>query len=167
MKKFLILVFSFIVLALVCVYVFVPGRLEISKTGYLKCNEDEAYRVLSNESMWQKWWPEDGVVKKYKTGETAFFYKGYRYQLTGKSSNSIEVKIRSDLSVMDSRINLTKLNLDSVTFTWKCEIQTGINPSSRLLRFREAKEIKNDMTDILSHVHSFLEARKNITIPAL
>lgn len=159
MKKFLLIVFSFIVLALVCIYLFISAKLEISQTEYIKCNEEDAYTLLSNQSMWQKWWPADGLIKKYKTGEKAFFYKGYRYLLTGKYSNSIEVKIISDLSVMDSRINLTKLNLDSVAFTWECQIQTGINPSSRLLRFREAKEIKNDMTDILSQLRSFLKEK--------
>ena len=158
MKKFLIIVFSFIALAIICIYIFIPGKLEISKTEYIKCNEDTAYRVLSNESMWQKWWPEkDGLIKRNDVGEEVFFYKGYRYQLTGKYSNSIEVKIRSDLSIMDSRINVTKLNSDSVALTWKCEITTSINPVSRLLKFREAKEVKNNMTDILSRLRSFLK----------
>jgi hypothetical protein len=157
MKKFLIIVFSIIIFLLACIYIFIPGKLEISKTEYIKCNEDEAYKVISDESMWQKWWPEkDGLIKRNDAGEEVFFYKGYRYQLTGKYANSIEVKIRSDLSIMDSRINVIKLNSDSVAVTWKCEITTSINPVSRLLKFREAKEVNKNTIDILSRLLSFL-----------
>ncbi|MEO6906145.1 MAG: hypothetical protein ABI148_07275 [Ginsengibacter sp.] len=163
MKKFLIIVFSIIILLLACVYIFIPGKLEISKIEYIKCNEQEAYRALSNESMWQKWWPEkDGLIKQNDAGEEVFFYKGYRFQLTGKSANSIEVKLRSDLSIMDSRIFVTKLNLDSLAITWKCQIPTSINPVSRLLKFREAKDIKNNMAEILSQLRSFLNKNSNI-----
>ena len=160
MKKFLTIVFSFIILALVCIYIFIPAKLEVSETQYMKCSEDEAYRVLSNESLWEKWWPQkEDLIKQNDAGEQVFFYKGYQYQLTGKSANSIEVKIRSDLSVMDSRINVTKLNLDSVAVTWKCEIATSINPVSRLLKFREAKEVKNNMREILWQLRSFLKEK--------
>jgi hypothetical protein len=158
MKKFLIIVFFIIILLLSCIYIFIPGKLEISKTEYIKCNEDEAFKVISDESMWQKWWPEkDGLIKRNDAGEKVFFYKGYRYQLTAKYANSIKVKIRSDLSTMDSRINVIKLHSDSVAVTWKCEITTSINPVSRLLKFREAKEVSKNTTDILLRLRSFLK----------
>jgi hypothetical protein len=165
MKKFLLGVFSFIVLLLICIYVFIPGDVEIAKTEYIRSSADEAYKALNNESNWKKWWPEIGVIKKNNTGTELFFYKGYRFELTTQSGNSIELKIISDLSVADSRIVVNKYNSDSVVVNWRCDIKTGISPGKRVLKFREAKEIKKDMSDILSQLRTFLEEKKNIISP--
>jgi hypothetical protein len=163
MKKFLIIVFSIIILLLACIYVFIPGKLEVSKLEYMKCNVNGAYRILSNENTWQKWWPEkDGFFKKDKSGKQSFFYRGFKYQLVEKYYNAVGVKIKSDKSTIDSKINVIKINIDSVVLMWKCEIKTGINPVSRFLKYREAKDIRQNMTVILGSLRSYLEDKKNI-----
>lgn len=162
MKKFLIIIFSIIILLLVCIYVFIPGKLEISKAEYLKCNVNSASMILSDENTWQKWWPEeDGFFKKNKSGRSAFFYKGFKYQLVEKYYHAVGVRIKSDKSAIDSKIDVIKINIDSVMLVWKCEINTGINPVSRFLKFREAKDIKQNITAILSSLRSFSEDKKN------
>jgi len=163
MKKFLILVFSFIVLVVICIYIFIPGKLEISKIDYAKCNINGAFRVLSDTSSWQKWWPDkDGFYKKNTGGQEIFYYKGTGYRLSQKYYNSIEVQMKTDYSTIDSRIDLIKLNMDSVVLMWKCQVPTTLQPLSRVLKYREAEDIKNDMAVILGHLRSFLEDKKNI-----
>jgi hypothetical protein len=162
MKKFLIIVFSVIILLVALIYIFVPGKLEISKVAHLKCNVNSTSGILSDENAWQKWWPEkDGFFKKNKNGKEAFFYRGFKYELVEKYPNAVAVRINGDKSTAVSKIDLIQQNIDSVVVTWKCEITTGINPVSRFLKYREAKDIEQDMTAILGSLRSFLE-EKNI-----
>lgn len=163
MKKFLIIIFSIIILLLTCIYVFIPGKLQISKVEYINCNVNSASRILSDVNDWQKWWPQkDGFFKKNKSGKEAFFYRSFKYQLVEKYYNAVGVRINSNKSTINSKINVIKINMDSVVLMWKCEIPTGINPVSRFLTYREAKDIKQNMTAILFRLRSFLEVKKNI-----
>ena len=162
MKKFLIIVLSVIVLLLICSYVFIPRQLEISKIGYAKCNINGAFRVLSDRTSWPKWWPgKDGLIKNNSKGKI-FFFKKTGYHLTEKYYNSIQVQIKTGYSTIQSKINLIKLDVDSVVLIWKCEIPTGINPVSRFLKYREAENIKNDMTVILDSLGTFLDDKINV-----
>jgi hypothetical protein len=162
MKKLVIILLSFFFLALLAVYIFIPQKLEIGKVEYIKCNVNGGFRILSNESTWVKWWPKNGLIKKNAKGQPLFFYKGFRYQLAEQYYNSIGVHIITDFSTIDSRINLIKLNIDSLVIIWNCQLTTGLNPVSRFLKFREAEAIKKDMSDILSNLGRYLENRKNI-----
>jgi len=71
--------------------------------------------------------------------------------------NSIRVNIQSDLSDYNSRIDLIKLNIDSVAIIWNCEIPTSINPVTRFLKYREAESLKRSMKDLLADLGKFLE----------
>lgn len=163
MKKFLIFVFSFIALLLVSIYVFVPGKVHISKNDVAGCNISNAYRILSDTSSWQKWWPEkDGFMKRNLSGSEIFFYRGTSYRLAQKSQNPFTVEMKTDYSTIDSRIKLIPLNNDSTRFNWNFDLPTGINPVRRLLKYREAIGIQKDFAVILSNLKSFLEDKKNL-----
>jgi hypothetical protein len=163
MKKFLIFLFSGIILLLVLIYALIPSSLEISKVDYLKCNISPAFRALSDTSTWQKWWPtKEGLIRKTNTGEDDFFYRGFSFIMNEKLFNAIGVNISSDLSDYNSRVNLIQLNTDSVTILWKCEIATSINPVTRFLKYREAQSLKKSMSDILANLRTFLEGQKHI-----
>ena len=161
MKKFLLIVFSVIALAIICLYVFIPGKLEISKDEHMKFPATSASRVLNDTSAWQKWWPEkDGFFKKDKNGKEVFYYRGFQYQLIEKYDSGVNVMINSDKLAINSKIDMIKINSDSIMLSWKCNITTGFNPVSRFLKYRQAKEIKQNMTVILGSLRSFLEDKK-------
>ncbi len=161
MKKFLIFLFAFLVLILISIYVFIPENLEISKIEYIQCNRDGAFRSLSNEDTWSKWWPGD-VSHESHFVEKPLFYNGYSYRLSNKFYDAIIVPMTRNNSTIDSRINILKIGLDSVTLIWKCRLNAGLNPITRISKYRQAVVIKRNMTDILSKLHSFLEKKENI-----
>lgn len=161
MKKFLIFLFSGVILLLVLIYALIPSTIEISKVGYMKCNIDMAYKALSDTSAWQKWWPtKEGLIQKTPSGEDDFFYRGFDFVMNEKFYNGIKVNIKSDLSDYTSTINLTQLNIDSVIITWKCEIPTSLNPVTRFLKNREAQSLKKTMSYLLSDFGKFSEDKK-------
>jgi hypothetical protein len=161
MKKFLIFLFSGVILLLVLIYALIPSTIEISKVGYMKCNIDTAHKALSDTSAWQKWWPtKEGLIQKTPSGEDDFFYRGFDFVMNEKFHNGIKVNIKSDLSDYTSTINLTQLNIDSVIITWKCEIPTSLNPVTRFLKNREAQSLKKTMSYLLSDFRKFIEDKK-------
>lgn len=164
MKKFLLILLSLLVLLSVSSYIFIPSTLQISKADYIKGNVYGAYRVLSNKKTWGKWWPENSISsdKVDSSGTQTFAYKGFKYQLSQKYYNAIEVQMRTKHSVIDSRIILIKIKDDSVILDWKCTLATSINPITRILKYAEAEKIRNNMTGILSNLSSYLDDQKNI-----
>lgn len=161
MKKFLVFLFAFCVVMLACVYVFIPGKLTISKVEYVNCNVNGAFRTLSNQSAWKKWWPNKDSLKSSFV-ENQFFYNGYRYHLTNKFYNSIEVFMKDNHTSIESRINIIKINSDSVVLEWKCTLTPGINPVTRILSYQKAEIIKSNMAFIFSKLRLFLEKKENI-----
>ncbi len=163
MKKLLIIFLSICILFTASVYIFIPSKLEISKVEYIKCNVNGAFRVLSNEKTWHKWWPEDSSVnKRTDTSSYLFFYKGYSYHLSEKLYNAINLPITHADDTIESKIIIIKLNIDSVVMRWDCVLKTGFNPVTRILKLNEAENIKNNMSEILSNLRIFLENRENI-----
>ncbi|MGN6531928.1 MAG: hypothetical protein ACTHK0_09270 [Ginsengibacter sp.] len=162
MKKLLIIFISICILLLAFVYIIIPSKLEISKVEYINCNVNGAFRVLSNEKTWYKWWPKDSSSNKKTDTSHLFFYKGYSYHLSEKFYNAIEVPIGDEHAKIESKINIIKLNIDSVVVIWKCQLPTGFNPVSRILKYNEAENLNNNMSEILARLRIFLENKKNI-----
>jgi len=163
MKKLLFSLLSLFILGLAFVYILIPLNLEISKVEYMNCNVNGAFRVLSNEKIWHKWWPEDSSVnKRNDTSSHLFFYKGYSYHLSEKLYNAINLSITHDNDTIKSKIIIIKLNIDSVVVRWDCVLKTSFNPVSRILKLKEAEKIKKNMSEILSGLRIFLENKKNI-----
>ncbi|HEU5365391.1 MAG TPA: hypothetical protein VFU62_07660 [Hanamia sp.] len=163
MKKLLFFLLSLCILGLASAYIFIPSKLEISKVEYINCNVNGAFRVLSNEKTWHKWWPEDtSVNKRNDTSSYLFFYKGYSYHLSEKLYNAMKLSITHANDTIESKIIIIKLNIDSVVVRWDCVLKTSFNPVSRILKYNEAENIKNNMSEILSGLRIFLDNKENI-----
>ena len=70
--------------------------------------------------------------------------------------------MRTKHSIIDSRIVLIKIANDSVILDWHCNLATSINPVTRILKYKEAEKIRNNMAAILSKLSSFLSNKKNL-----
>ena len=164
MKKFLIIIFSLVILLSVSSYIFIPSTLQISKADYAQCNVYGADRILGNKNTWAKWWPENSASTENKDslGSKTFFYNGFNYQLSQKYYNAIEVQMQTKHSIINSRIVLIKIQNDSVILDWHCNLATSINPFTRILKYKEAEKIRNNMAAILSNLSSFLGNKKNL-----
>lgn len=161
MKKSLIFLFTFCVLILISIYVFIPENLEISKIEYINCNVNGAFRTISDESSWGKWWPKMDSGKSDFV-EKSFFYNGYSYHLSQRFYKAIEVLIKDNNSSIESKINIIDINIDSIVLIWNCQLSTTLNPITKILKYRQAEIIKNNMIGILSNLHSFLDNKRNI-----
>jgi len=167
MKKWLIGFLIVSVAILAAIYVFIPNKVEISKKVYITVPSDIAYRFVSDEGNWIRWWPGQSVdPSKADTNKPAsFIYNRTNYAIIHKM-NVIQVLITHKKDRLNSTILIIPLKKDSSALHWKGVMETGSNPFEKIQRYRHAKNIKKNMGDIFKSLQSFLENKENLyTIP--
>jgi hypothetical protein len=145
-------------------YISIPGNLIITKIAFFKCSPNAIYRHFSEEENWGEWFPADrpGFHSVSPATNPSYNYNGDRYLVTKKFQNTIEILISRDSSAINSTVSILQLPTDSVAVYWKCSLAAGLNPFRRVMQYQRARNIKNSMTEILDHLHSFLEKKENV-----
>ena len=163
MKKWFIGLVFILVASIAAIYIFIPNKLEISRTAYAKVSSDVAYRFISDESKWIRWWPEESPDsnqnERYKNG--SYFYNKINYRINHKM-NVVEVLLYGNGFQLNSAILILSLKKDSSALYWRCAIETGYNPIGKIKKYRQAKRIKKNMTAIFNNLQSYLGNEKNI-----
>lgn len=157
MKKPVVIILLLIVIAVTLVYILIPQKLEISKIDYINCNINGSYRILVDTTDWKKWWPKHENPSNENSG--GYNYNGFSFRMNEELYNGIKVKING---LYNSRIDLIKLNMDSIAVVWKCEMSGGIDPVTRLVKYYQAEKLEKSMKDILQNLQTFLDDKKNI-----
>src|SRR5579859_2761796 len=115
MKKGMLLLLGVLLLSALCVEIFIPSTLTITRTVPARCKAEAAFAVLSEETRWQAWWPDS-------TLRAGFHIQGLAYQ-------TINIAIRQGEQVLDSRMSLLPLgNQDSLLLHWETQLHCGWNP---------------------------------------
>jgi len=163
MKRIFAGLLIIIILFIASIYIFIPRNIIISKVTLINCNTEGVSRIVFRPENWQKW---TNKTRSFAANSPAtgnlFTHKGTSYQITKLLHNSINVLIKSKNFKTNSIINILPLPADSTAVQWKTNIITGFNPFERIKLYRQAITIKNDMTDILSNLRSFLEKKENV-----
>ncbi len=164
MKKWFLSVALLIGILLAGLYIFIPGNLVITKIAIFKCPPNAIYRHFSEEENWREWLPADkpGFHSLSPATNHSYNYNGDSYLITQKFHNTIEILIGDDSSEINSTVSILQLPSDSVAVYWQCSVAAGLNPFRRVMQYRRARSIKNNMTDILDHLHSFLDKKENV-----
>ena len=164
MRKWLILFLLLIVTGIIAIYLFIPGTLAISTTAYLNTPSDIAYRNLSEESKWLRWWPADSSTTSATdtSSQAKFVVENINYTIVHKSINEIEIVIESAEEKLNSRVLVIPLKKDSTALHWTSVIETGFNPFGRVQHYNQAKTIKKNMETIFNSLRSYLGNKANL-----
>ena len=76
--------------------------------------------------------------------------------------NALEVSISNNQTFLNSLISIISINGDSIAVEWKSEMPENSNPINRIKNYIKAKELHNDMADILKSLQAFLKEDENI-----
>jgi len=156
MKKMVIVLLCILLLALMCVYIFIPAQLNVSSSKAVKCTASGAERYLLNEKKWEQWWP--GTFEK----PDYFLYKNDRYKIEQRFSNAVSISILTEENTTQSKISVIKLNFDSTLVEWRYGLKSGLNPFVRISQYMLAKKIKANLDFLVARLDSFLENKDNI-----
>ncbi|HEY6083100.1 MAG TPA: hypothetical protein VIU45_06550 [Chitinophagaceae bacterium] len=148
MRKAVITILGVFVLLTGSIYFFIPGKINITDYTAVNATANGTYRVLSDTGKWAGWWPKD--------------LNNYTYTLSEKLYNAIKVSIRNNTTQFSSKIGILPLPGDSALLQWESTLTTGFNPFKRLIRYRQAIQVKNNMTVILKRLQFFLNKNENI-----
>jgi len=152
MKKILIGVVLLLAVALISVYLLIPGRLKIDATISLPVALPGVTRTLIDENNWKKWWPD----------ETPFNYNNQTYSIKPKISSVFDIDIYSGKDTVNSRLELVPIENDMMKIGWHAEQMTSNNPFIRFSQYRHARATEKNMNEILQSMKIFLEKTKNI-----
>src|SRR5579872_5519229 len=131
MKKWSLIIGIVLLVAVACIYIFIPETLTIARVVPASCKSDAVATVISKDSGWARWLP---------AGERE---RGFQYHVAAVYYNSVDIGILTPQQrELSSRLNIIPIGKqDSSLLHWECQLPAGINPIGRVRRYAEAKEI--------------------------
>jgi hypothetical protein len=156
MKKKLIVIFILVTFFLCAVYLFIPGKINISVASVSSCIPKNIAAALHNENTWGKWWPSGDIRTGY------FTYKNRKYKLINPYTDGAEIELSAEKGKTISKIMAIPLGKDSAGVEWKISLDGGMNPFKRIAQYFEAREIKNNMQNVLNSLVNFAARTENI-----
>lgn len=164
MKKWLLGLLIPFLIFLGFIYIFIPGKLIVTKIAAVDCTINGTNRYLSQPERWSRWWPSNVNASVITQKSDSTFINGRcTYRVTKRLYNGIEVSIKyGEDSSITSTINFIPMAHDSVVLQWGYAIKSSLNPITRMEQYNKARRIKNSMSEILGSLKSFLEKPENV-----
>lgn len=157
MKKILYTFIVLLLLAVAATWVLIPSQLTISSAVAIPTTDIGTERFLINSQAWHRWWPG------HPSGsDSSFGMNGDSYRLTEKFYKSANILIHHEAIALPSKIFIIPFQLDTSVVEWKCSMQAGINPFTRLSAYLTARTVKRNMDSVLSGLKGFLSSIENI-----
>jgi hypothetical protein len=166
MKKRLIYFLLLIVVVLFSLpYLLIPSNFKVSALGKTERSIAGTFRSLSKSSDWTKWWPgnlDQGGPFCSDFRACKFSFHGTTYEISGLFYNSLAVAIQKGDQDFESRMTLVSFSGDSTFIHWEYSVPTGLNPFTRIQRYRQAQAEKTNMDSILKQASNFLNVIANV-----
>jgi hypothetical protein len=117
-----------------------------------------------DENRWGKWFPSDSFKNSSDSSnkKTTYKYQDYFYSIEKKMMNVAEVSISNNKISLNSLIKIISINSDSIAIEWKSNMPVTINPYNRIRNYIKARKLRDNMSDILTHLKTFLEKNDNV-----
>jgi ribosome-binding factor A len=164
MRKFLIVLLALIIIALFCVYIFIPGKIYFSEVVLIKVNRTNAGRFLMDETNWRKWWPgentENGQVDS--TQKPVYFYKDHSYSVEMRMLKGDSILIKNKYQQINSLLTILPVTQDTIAVQWAGESAATSDPLTRVKDYFQTKEIKNNINELLQNMKAFLGKEENL-----
>ena len=158
MKKIVVSLIVLIIIVFSCAYYIIPAQLIVSNVIKVPVNIDGAFRELSIERNWEKWWPETSV----ENNSSKLSYKGYKFTAQNILYNALIIGIEKNNSTDSSFLQFLPVGKDSVRIAWTININTGNNPFSRISSYFHAVSTKKNTGVILTSMADYLKPSKNL-----
>lgn len=164
MSRLFIGVVIVLCLSVVSIYLFIPANLDISKIAIANCNPDAAGRILIEGNEWQQSLmskKQDGLPSITSIGDR-LIYNNDTFQISKRLHNSLVINISGKKMKTISSLNVIPVSVDSVALQWTSEVNAGNNPITRINSYTQAVGVKQNMTDLLNRLTSFLNNKENV-----
>lgn len=160
MKRIFFGVIFLLLLLSAAAYIFIPGRLAPSSGASFNANREGVYRFLINERNWQKWWP--GTISKDSNGTFLFRYKGFDFSFDRILYNVIHLRFGENNDNSYCLLNIFPFAVDSIGIELSTELNSGMDPFSRISTYIQAEKVKQVFHDIVWSLQNYSNNLENI-----
>lgn len=158
MKRWIIVLLSLLLIALVCIYIFIPNQISVERNVFIKANREGLSRKLYDQKQWTAWWP--GGVRK--DSQKNFVYNTSSFTIDKLTINSLLISISDKHIKTPSALNIVWKNTDTTLLFWTTEIPSSYNPIKRLQVYFDSKRIADNIDSILKKFQSHFSATENV-----
>ncbi len=162
MKKWLFFLLAVIILFSIGTYIFIPAKISISSTAFVKTTDLGAERFVLDETSWRKWWNYSDSLSRKNVFIGPFIYNGDKYHVTEKFYKSVDINISHNAESLNSKLLIVPLALDSTGIEWKTELSSGNDPFTKFTKYLDARKIKKNMDQVLASLGGFLSKIENV-----
>lgn len=158
MKKILLVVLAVLVSCLLGIYIFIPSQFKITVHAMARCIPKNIAECLRDEASWKQWWPNSASRGNYKS----FTYGRYQYKLMEPLTDGAEIQVNRNERDFKSRILVLPSGKDSSAVEWQVLLTSGYNPIQRVFQRFEARQIKNNIHNVLHALTNFADKTENM-----
>ncbi len=151
-KKVSLFVGLLLILCIAFIYACIPSSFTIQVDGGLHCNTAAANRTINYR--WKN--------MLYLHSDTAFYLKKYTYQIKEPLYNGSRIIISKSGITYNTLLLLIPLSADSSMIHWKVDVVTNKNPLTKLFTYFNARDLKNNMTEVLQQLQTYLSTTSNV-----
>ncbi len=159
MKKILLVILSIILLFVLLVFIFIPGKSVITGTRVIATIPAGFDTCLHKLEKWKQWWPG---TKQLTGNDSLFEYNGDSFKLSAIYTDGATIRVNTEKDPVEVEIRMIPTNRDSITAEWKAIILSGNNPITRISRYRSAGKLKKSIEAIFSALCQFADKTENI-----
>jgi hypothetical protein len=152
MKNILITLLLVAILIVAGTYIFIPSVIAVSSVRLVKTTAGNVNNSLHDTATWKRWWP----------GQKDFNMDGYDYRLKTALSDGAEIELQSEDRRYQTKLSILPYNNDTVALQWETSFRTGLFPITRLVRYKEAVDVKKSIDTVLKALGNFSASTKNI-----
>ncbi|OOQ61013.1 GyrI-like domain-containing protein [Mucilaginibacter pedocola] len=158
MKKPALLVLGILLLAFISIYFIIPQYITAKSSISVDATDGNVFRFLVQKKAWPKWWPGEHNAKD----TNIFTYNGTTYTIKKDANSFIELGINTGKVQLDSKLNYLAENEVATTINWEGQMQSSLNPFTRISEFVRIKAEQQNMDTILSRFKTFMQTDTNV-----
>ncbi|MDF2190732.1 GyrI-like domain-containing protein [Paraflavitalea sp. CAU 1676] len=151
MNRLVIALIMGLIIFLVLPYLYIPSTIRKSLMALVPATPQAAQQALLDENRWSAWWPDSAGV-----GKGVFTYNGHQFKPGNKQFSAIEIISDHAGDSTKNMIVFFPYGKDSVRLNWELRVKASLNPVTRMLQDRRAKQLQQDMSIILQRISSYI-----------
>lgn len=161
MKKWLIGGSAILILFLIVCQVILPQTIIVKKSMTANVNLNGAFRFLSNDTNWKKWWPQ--LTATGKDSMIRFESGGYRFTKKKVGYNSFTIAVQKNGKVYNSLLLLLSTGTDSTQLDWSTTLHSDHNdPFAKISLFLKSRNLRITLDRVLNTMAKYISKVRHI-----
>jgi len=154
MKKILLILLALVLIALACIYLFIPNVVQHSSSHYSPYRYDALLRRLRQPANWLCW--ADSHSALVQNGQLQLNDIGFRAD--SFSQSALYFSPVAPAQGYQLRLSISPANGDSARLQWEYRSATSYNPVQRIQRYNEAQSVISALDQLSAHTNSYFRS---------